>query len=251
MSDVIYIVGSGREALTRAARRANRFGRRALQLGLDLSVRPGRTRKIRGDIARKYPKALMEAMEAGIIRILGEDRRPFTPASFGAFLGQSMPDLVPEEDLDEDLDGDIEELGQDGDEELEGGSEPEGPASEPAEPPPPAAETTEEPPTATEPTESSEPPQDAPEGEREGILPPPGEEPTDVEVPEDAPTGEEVDPAVAAEAKAAREAQLPEDWRALTNAKLVELLEELKLPAPERINKSNLISAIDSWVEGG
>ncbi len=66
-------------------------------------------------------------------------------------------------------------------------------------------------------------------------------------VPADEPTNTAATPE---QQKAAKEAQLPEGWRTLTNTKLVELLTGLNIEMPERQNKASLVAAVEKWLEG-
>lgn len=63
-----------------------------------------------------------------------------------------------------------------------------------------------------------------------------------------APEAPAVDAAEAA--RAAREAQLPEGWRTLSNAKLAELLAGLEIAPPERQNKAGFVGAVEAWLGG-
>lgn len=92
------------------------------------------------------------------------------------------------------------------------------------------------------------PPEDLPPEE----SPPEELPPEDTGAPEE--TAEEASetleaPEAEQEPVSAKKPELPEGWREMTNAKLLEIIKDLGLQAPEKINKPNIIAVLEAYLE--
>jgi pyruvate/2-oxoglutarate dehydrogenase complex dihydrolipoamide acyltransferase (E2) component len=92
---VVWLVGAGRDVHTRAERRMNRFGRRAVRIG-EYLVRPGRRVDLRLSSFGKLLPLLKARMEEGVVRVMVGDHA-YTYDEIATALGSAPPALLATE----------------------------------------------------------------------------------------------------------------------------------------------------------
>lgn len=159
MDQIFRFYGSGRDPHTRAKRRLAGFKQRAVAVGGDISIRPGRRNDVAVGTAVPHVIELTRLMRLGILRVFAANNVEYTPDTFAttcaAFRDGVVPTPVassppPPPPADEP----------------ESASEPEVAAVETLPAPP---ELTPEPVLEPEPVEPT--PEPVPEVDREGMLP--------------------------------------------------------------------------------
>lgn len=215
LTTVVRLLGAGRDAATRAARRApvRPVPRRSFRLGGTILVRPGRSISLRLSMLAPLQKELFQHMELGTLRVIRQEtNKDLTIAELTQLFTGQEPVVEPKN------------------EEGEGANDtsPENENPTPPEPPKePEGDVGGEAPV--EPTEAPEEPTEEPVE--------PTEEPVEVLVEEQEPA-DEPEPVAS---------PLPENWKSMSKNKILGFYDKHNVPLPNSSTKSALIKALEEW----